>query len=219
MEGGAHMPSIVVMFNNEKVLDQSLTRDVYVIGRHEDCEIHIDNLGISRAHARLLKEGDQYFVEDMKSSNGTFLNGEQIQKQALKDGDQVVIGKYVITYSAGGEAAAPTGESAEQTEQKAGAVVEPGDVLHTMAMDGDAIRKRIEEMQKQKGKDTAPLPAVSDEQVKGKKDSITQAELRARDAEMGQIRSHMQRLKIVIVLVLLAIFIGVLYVLFWMPSS
>ena len=75
---------------------QPLTEGVYDIGRGADNAICIQDQGISRRHARILKHGDGYVVrEDTASRNGTFVNGRRLdagQDVALKDGDELRFG-------------------------------------------------------------------------------------------------------------------------------
>jgi pSer/pThr/pTyr-binding forkhead associated (FHA) protein len=69
------MSSIRVLFNGEDVMSTELDKEFYVIGRQEGCEIRIDNLGVSRNHARLMHDAEGFYVEDLGSSNGTYVNG------------------------------------------------------------------------------------------------------------------------------------------------
>ncbi len=194
------MPTINVTFNNEQIMNRGLNKDVYVIGRHEDCDIHIDNLGISRTHARLIKEGASYVVEDMNSSNGTFVNGEKTDRKLLADGDQIVIGKYLLIYSMENTGA----DMGESNSDKATVSQMPGDVLHTMAMDGDAIRKRIEEMQQKKETHPMPAPKEQPEEKAPEADPIQQAEIKAKQAELEQLKARMKVVKIIAGLAILA---------------
>jgi two-component system cell cycle response regulator len=67
------------------------------IGRSPTCEIRIDDDGLSRKHAHVRLEGEQAFVEDMASRNGTFVNGTRIDKPtALNDGDKLQIGRATV---------------------------------------------------------------------------------------------------------------------------
>ena len=62
------------------------------MGRHPDCELVLDNAAISRQHAQILESHGSYFLEDMRSRNGTYLNEELIEgRQELKDGDLIRI--------------------------------------------------------------------------------------------------------------------------------
>src|SRR5258705_5148251 len=61
-----------------------------VMGRHPSCQIVLDNAAVSRNHAQILESHGTYFLEDLRSRNGTLLNGERIQgRSELKDGDEV----------------------------------------------------------------------------------------------------------------------------------
>lgn len=66
------------------------------IGRKEDNDIVIDNPAVSSHHARILKQGNSYFVEDLNSTNGTFIGGKKILKAEIHHGTQVDIVKHSI---------------------------------------------------------------------------------------------------------------------------
>lgn len=68
-----------------------------VIGRGLDADIRLDDEGVSRRHAQVvIADGNDPIVEDLGSSNGTFLNGQQIRRHKLKDGDKIQIGSVSI---------------------------------------------------------------------------------------------------------------------------
>jgi pSer/pThr/pTyr-binding forkhead associated (FHA) protein len=68
------------------------------IGRKDDNDIRIDNLAVSGHHAKLLTIFDDSFLEDLDSTNGTYVNGRPITKHPLKNGDVIVIGKHELRY-------------------------------------------------------------------------------------------------------------------------
>ena len=73
-----------------------LESDEFFIGRESENTLQIDSPGVSRKHARLSFQNQQYFLEDLGSSNGTFLNGERISHpRPLKDGDVIGLGKSI----------------------------------------------------------------------------------------------------------------------------
>lgn len=69
-----------------------------LIGRNSQCRIAINNSTVSSRHARVLKEGQYYKLEDTGSLNGTFLNGKMVRNAILKNGDRVRIGEIILIY-------------------------------------------------------------------------------------------------------------------------
>jgi diguanylate cyclase (GGDEF)-like protein len=67
-----------------------------VIGRARDVEMHYDDKSLSRRHARIFHEGERFFVEDLESSNGTYVDGERITRAELKDGTRIVLAQSVV---------------------------------------------------------------------------------------------------------------------------
>ncbi len=69
------------------------------IGRAVECDIVINSKSVSREHARVLQDGRRWFVEDMNSTNGTFLNDERVIGRAeLRDGDILKVGDVPFTF-------------------------------------------------------------------------------------------------------------------------
>ncbi|MDD9890153.1 MAG: FHA domain-containing protein [Gammaproteobacteria bacterium] len=85
-------------FNSNKLDEFTLDREVLTIGRKEDNDICIDNLSVSGHHAKLLTIFDDSFLEDLESTNGTFVNGIAVQKYPLKNGDVISIRKHELRY-------------------------------------------------------------------------------------------------------------------------
>lgn len=67
-----------------------------LIGRSTDAGLWLSDDGVSRKHARLIRSGPSYVVEDLDSANGTFVQGERIKRQELNDGDQIQLGPAAI---------------------------------------------------------------------------------------------------------------------------
>ncbi len=78
-----------------------VVRDGLVLGRVAACDVVVDDSKASRRHARLIAEAGVVEIEDMKSSNGTLLNGKPVDRRMIRDGDEVRIGKTVIIYREG----------------------------------------------------------------------------------------------------------------------
>jgi len=76
----------------------ALTRDELLIGRGEECDVIIPHASISREHARVKKLTAGYVLFDLKSKNGTYVNGRSIVENLLKDGMAVRIGEVEFVY-------------------------------------------------------------------------------------------------------------------------
>lgn len=87
---------VLLMINNTVLKEYIIDQDEIIIGRDADSDIQIDNIAVSREHARITKALDDYFVEDMSSKNGTFVNGQKVRKKLLDTGDEITIGKYFL---------------------------------------------------------------------------------------------------------------------------
>lgn len=85
-------------FNSNKIGEFALDKEVMTIGRKEDNDIRIENLAVSGHHAKLLTIFDDSFLEDLNSTNGTFVNGQRITKHPLRSGDVITIGKHELRY-------------------------------------------------------------------------------------------------------------------------
>jgi pSer/pThr/pTyr-binding forkhead associated (FHA) protein len=77
-------------------LEVPVDRDWVVIGRGRGADIVIAEPTMSRAHAAIGFDGARFFVQDLGSTNGTRVNGSREQKAALKDGDDVQLGKLLL---------------------------------------------------------------------------------------------------------------------------
>jgi pSer/pThr/pTyr-binding forkhead associated (FHA) protein len=80
------------------IKEVQITKDKTTLGRRPYNDIVIDNLAVSGEHAVLQMVGADVFIEDLNSTNGTYINGKAIKKQLLTHNDTVEIGKYKIKY-------------------------------------------------------------------------------------------------------------------------
>jgi len=78
--------------------EYELNQERLTIGRKPDNDIPIDNLAVSGKHALIITILDDSFLEDLGSTNGSYVNGKLVKKHALKDGDVVAIGKHELKY-------------------------------------------------------------------------------------------------------------------------
>ncbi|TXI15510.1 MAG: FHA domain-containing protein [Roseateles sp.] len=95
------MGKLVVSLDGVVIKEVQITKDKTTLGRRPYNDIVIDNLAVSGEHAVLQMVGADVFIEDLNSTNGTYINGKAIKKQLLADGDVVEIGKYKIKFQLG----------------------------------------------------------------------------------------------------------------------
>jgi sigma-B regulation protein RsbU (phosphoserine phosphatase) len=76
-----------------------LEGDKFVLGRNPDCHVVINGTAVSRAHAHIVREKGKFFIEDMKSRNGTYVNNEAVKDRVqLKDNDKIKICDFVCSF-------------------------------------------------------------------------------------------------------------------------
>jgi len=78
-----------------------LDHDVTTSGRHPDSDIFLDDVTVSRRHAEIVREGGQYYVRDVGSLNGTYLNRVRVDSAPLHDGDELQIGTFKLVFLTG----------------------------------------------------------------------------------------------------------------------
>ncbi len=92
------MAKLVLSLNGSMQGEYPLDKERLTIGRKPDNDIPIDNLAVSGKHALIITILDDSFLEDLGSTNGSYVNGKLIKKHALKDGDVIAIGKHELKY-------------------------------------------------------------------------------------------------------------------------
>jgi FHA domain len=106
------MAKIIVSLDDNLIKVVPLNKDRMTLGRRPYNDIVVDNLAVSGEHAALQIIGHDYFIEDLNSTNGTFINEQKVKRQILKNGDTIEIGKYAIRYVQDGANSQSTGLSA-----------------------------------------------------------------------------------------------------------
>lgn len=92
------MPKLVIKFDGV-VIDQIVMKQGdMAIGRRPGSDILLDNLAVSGNHATIFTVGNDSFVQDLNSTNGTLVNNKRVSKHHLADGDEIVIGKHSLSY-------------------------------------------------------------------------------------------------------------------------
>ncbi|MCA1830905.1 MAG: FhaA domain-containing protein [Actinomycetota bacterium] len=75
-----------------------LSKEALVLGRQKDCDVVIADPGISRRHAEVRREGDEWVMIDLGSTNGTEINGKRVNRHRLTPGDRLVLGETTLEF-------------------------------------------------------------------------------------------------------------------------
>jgi hypothetical protein len=94
------MPKITITMDGAVIREVEITKTRTALGRRPYNDVVIENLAVSGEHAALHLQGSEVTIEDLNSTNGTFVNGKVVKKQVLQFGDTIEIGKYKVIYEA-----------------------------------------------------------------------------------------------------------------------
>lgn len=92
------MAKLIVKLDTEVIDHIDLRQGDMKIGRRPGCDVFLDNLAVSGEHANIFTIGEDSFIQDLNSTNGTFINNKRITKHHLRAGDTIAIGKYALVY-------------------------------------------------------------------------------------------------------------------------
>lgn len=93
------MPKITIRLDGGLIREVSLVKKHTTLGRRPYNDVVLENLTVSGRHARLIQEDQQVMIEDMDSTNGTYVNGHAVKRQVLQDNDTIEIGHFKIIFS------------------------------------------------------------------------------------------------------------------------
>ena len=124
------MAKLILSMDGLVLKEIPLNKERMTIGRKPHNDIQIDNLAISGEHAVLVTILNDSFLEDLNSTNGTYINGQSVKKHFLQNGDVIELGKYRLKY---------VNEVPQQTA--------PADFEKTMILRPDAMRKTAEQIE------------------------------------------------------------------------
>ena len=122
------MAKLILSMDNLVLKEIPLSKERTTLGRKASNDIQIDNLAISGEHAVIVTILNDSFLEDLNSTNGTFVNGQQVKKHFLQNNDVIELGKYRLKY---------VNEAAQQASQ--------ADFEKTMVLRPDMMRKAAEQ--------------------------------------------------------------------------
>ena len=127
------MARLVLSMNNQVLAEYNMSKERYTIGRLPDNDVRIDNPAVSGHHSLVLNILNDSFLEDLNSTNGTYVNGKLVKKHALQHGDVITIGHHQLRFV--DEQVEPT--SADEFEKTM--IIRPG------AQAGAPSQRRVEE--------------------------------------------------------------------------
>jgi len=150
------MPAKLILSLNNSVLGEyPLDKERIVLGRKAENDIQVDNLAVSGQHAAIITILSDSFLEDLESTNGTYVNGKLVKKHALKNGDVVTIGKHELKYV--------NDEATEEDDFEKTMIIRPG-----MASHAAAAAKAEEPLPAASGGAAAAAPAADGSLPNGK---------------------------------------------------
>lgn len=92
------MPRIIISDDTNESHELPLSEGTVTIGRNKDNDIQIDDDAVSAYHAKLVSFFKPTYIQDLRSTNGTYVNGERVMEHTLTDGDIITIGKHKILF-------------------------------------------------------------------------------------------------------------------------
>lgn len=95
---GKHEGLFVVPAGPKAGARYALDADTVTVGRHPESDIFLDDITVSRRHAEVRREGPRYWVRDVGSLNGTYVNRERADDRELADGDELQVGKFKLIF-------------------------------------------------------------------------------------------------------------------------
>ena len=119
------MARLILSVDGQVLAEYNMTKERYTIGRLPDNDVRIDNAAVSGHHGLVINILNDSFLEDLNSTNGTYVNGKLIKKHALQHGDVITIGHHHLRF------VDSQVESTEQDEFERTMVIGPGQISET----------------------------------------------------------------------------------------
>jgi len=92
------MARLVLSLDGQSLAEYNMSKERYTVGRLPDNDIRIDNAAVSGHHALIINILNDSFLEDLNSTNGTYVNGRIIKKHALQHGDSITVGHHTLRF-------------------------------------------------------------------------------------------------------------------------
>src|SRR6478672_4168272 len=119
----------------------TFTTGEVVIGRSPECQVVLKDFGISRNHAKLIVDDEGVRIQDLKSKNGTQVNGVPVVEARLKDTDRILLGKFQLTFGKALESKVELDEEKPLSEEAGTIIRSVGDLSKLLGTDKPATAK------------------------------------------------------------------------------
>ena len=116
------MARLILSLDGQVLAEYNMTKERYTVGRLPDNDVRIDNAAVSGHHGLIINILNDSFLEDLNSTNGTYVNGKLIKKHALTHGDVITVGHHHLRF------VDSQVESQDQDEFERTLVIQPGQV-------------------------------------------------------------------------------------------
>lgn len=93
------MARLILSLDGQVLAEYNMNKERYTIGRLPDNDIRIDNAAVSGHHSLIINILNDSFLEDLNSTNGTYVNGKLIKKHALQNGDVITVGHHQLRFA------------------------------------------------------------------------------------------------------------------------
>ncbi len=150
------MARLILSLDNQVLAEYNMTKERYTIGRLPDNDVRIDNPAVSGHHSLIINILNDSFLEDLNSTNGTYVNGKLIKKHALQNGDVITIGHHQLRFSD------------QQVEEPVQDEFEKTMVIPAGQQDADQLAKAeqaAEEAARASARESEPEPAADEPMV------------------------------------------------------
>ena len=121
------MARLILSLDGQVLAEYNMNKERYTIGRLPDNDIRIDNPAVSGHHSLIINILNDSFLEDLNSTNGTYVNGKLIKKHALQNGDVITVGHHQLRFADTHSA------EAEPDEFEKTMIITPGSAMATKA--------------------------------------------------------------------------------------
>ncbi len=117
-EGMGQSPKLILKHKGSIVNECVVTKPEFTIGRKPDNDLVIEDAAVSGHHAKIVLVQSVFFIEDLKSTNGTFVNGHKFDRKQLLDADVVTFGKHRLVFLEEGKSATANASSTHEESDK-----------------------------------------------------------------------------------------------------